>query len=374
MNNKLSHIAQQFQINTTIKKISPLSGGLINDTYLIHTAGNNPDYILQRKNNQIFTDIPAMMQNIYKVTTHLQQKIKQQQADPLHHTLTLIPTTQADLYHQDTDGQYWTLCYHIPNTITHHKAHTPQLAQAGGAAIGKFQAMLSDMTQPLTDTLPGFHNIDYRFQQWDHALKQNPANRVQHLTREIDWIESRRDQMLNYWSKVQTGKLPIRVTHNDTKISNILFDQNNNAQAVIDLDTVLNSTPLNDFGDAIRSYTNTGQEDDPILQNISVDMNIFRAYTQGYLSQAIHFLTEEELQSVAFSARYITFEQVLRFLLDYINGDTYYKIKYPEHNLIRTRAQYQLLQSLEHNYQAMRQIVEQTINPNKPTPKQQKKI
>lgn len=362
MDAKLSNIADQFEIDGIVKNIRPMSGGLINDTYIIETEGNNADYILQRKNKQVFTDVPAMMQNISKVSLHLKQKINNNGGDALREALTLTKTKVGHWYHQDSEGEYWTACYLIPDTVTHLKAYSPDLARTGGAAIGKFQAMLADMNEPLTDILPGFHNIRYRFEQWNDALKQDVAGRKKEVAKEIEWIESRRAEMLAFWAKVETGKLPMRVTHNDTKISNILFDEADNALAVIDLDTVLNSTCLNDYGDAIRSYTNTGEEDDTDLSNVSVDMDIFRAYTEGYLSEAISFLTDEELQSVAFSARYITFEQVLRFLMDYINGDTYYKTKYADHNLVRAKAQYKLLQSIEHNYEAMCAVVESCIS------------
>ena len=165
--------------------------------------------------------------------------------------------------------------------------------------------------------------------------------------------------MLDFWSKVEDGTIPTRVTHNDTKISNILFDDKGNVLCVIDLDTCMSSTSLNDFGDAIRSYTNTGAEDDRNLDNVGMSLEMFSAYTQGYLSQRKGNLTDSEIEYLAFSARYITYEQVLRFLMDYIDGDTYYKTAYPEHNLVRTRAQYKLLRSIEDQYEAMKDIVKE---------------
>ena len=178
-----------------------------------------------------------------------------------------------------------------------------------------------------------------------------------HLAGEIGWIESRRAEMLSFWSKVEDGTIPTRVTHNDTKINNILFDKQGEVLCAIDLDTVMASTSLNDFGDAIRSYANTGDEDDRDLSRIGISLEMFSAYTDGYLSQRAAQLTDTEIDHLAFSARYITFEQVLRFLMDYIDGDTYYKIKYPDHNLVRTHAQYRLLQSMEEHYGQMCRIV-----------------
>ncbi len=181
------------------------------------------------------------------------------------------------------------------------------------------------------------------------------------MAAEIQWIESRREEMLHFGELVEAGTIPTRVTHNDTKINNILFDKNGDVLCVVDLDTVLNSTVLNDFGDAIRSYTNTGLEDDENLDNVSMDIAIFEAYAKGYLSEAKQFLSPIEKEYLAFSAKYITYEQVLRFLMDYIDGDNYYKVKSAEHNLIRARAQYKLLQSIEQQYNKMEAVIKSLV-------------
>lgn len=361
MKQTLSEIAKHFRFEGEVTDVRPLGEGLINDTFIVETTGNTPNYILQRKNKQIFKDVPAMMENIYKVTNHLKKKIMTAGGDPMREALTVIPNINGTLYYQDAENEYWAACLLIDNTVTHHRADSLKLAQQGGAGIGKFQAMLADMKEPLADILPGFHNMKYRFEQWDSILAQDPVGRKKEVTKEIEWIESRRDEMLAFWTKVESGELPMRVTHNDTKISNILFDKDDNVLVVIDLDTVLNSTCLNDYGDAIRSYTNTGMEDDPNPENVSVNMDIFEAYTKGYLSEALAFLTPAEIDQVAFSAKYITFEQVLRFFMDYIDGDKYYKVKSADHNLIRTRAQYKLLQSIEENYETMCDIVQKQV-------------
>ncbi len=227
----------------------------------------------------------------------------------------------------------------------------------GGVGIGKFQSQLSDFTEPLAETIKGFHNIRWRFKQWDESLRLNRAGRVVALSREIEWIESRREGMLEFWKKVEDGIIPTRVTHNDTKISNILFNEKGEVLCVIDLDTVMNSTSLNDFGDAIRSYANTGLEDEKDLSKVNFSLEYFEAYTKGYLSQRRNTLVASELENLAFSARYITYEQVLRFLMDYIDGDTYYRIAYPEHNLVRTNAQFKLLLEMEAAYQQMCEVV-----------------
>lgn len=361
MNQSLKDVAAQFKFDGIIKDIHPVGEGLINDTFLVDTDGDAPNYILQRKNKIIFADVPAMMNNIEKVTRHLKKKIEEAGGNPMRETLTLIPTLDSKLFFQDAAGEYWAACYYIENTITHHKADSLKLAEQGGAGIGKFQAMLADMTEPLTDILPGFHNIRYRFGQWNETLTNDRAGRKAEVRKEIEWVENRRTEMLAFWQKVESGEIPVRVTHNDTKISNILFDKQDNVLCVIDLDTVLNNTCLCDYGDAIRSYANNGMEDDENTERVFLDMNIFEAYTQGYLSEAYRFLTPTEIENVAFSARYLIFEQMLRFLMDYIDGDRYYKVKNEKHNLVRARAQFKLLQSAEENYEAMCNIVNRII-------------
>ena len=361
MEETLFKISKNFAFEGTVKEIRPLGEGLINDTFLVETEGDSPNYILQRKNKNIFKDIPAMMENIYKVTSHLKEKIIAQGGNPSREALTVTPTIDGQLHFKDQEDQYWAACLRIEDTITYEHADSPALAAQGGKGIGKFQAMLADMKEPLSDILPGFHNMRFRFEQWDEVLKKDPAGRKAEVQEEINWIESRREEMLALWAKAESGEIPTRVTHNDTKISNILFDKQGNVLCVIDLDTVLSSIVLNDYGDAIRSYTNAGKEDDENLDNVYIKMDIFEGYTSGYLSETISFITPAEIDNLAFSAKYITFEQVLRFLMDYIDGDNYYKVKNEKHNLVRTHAQYKLLLSMEENYDKMCEIVNDLV-------------
>ena len=363
MESKLKNIYSQFQLEGTVLTVKPLGEGFINDTLIITTAeATAPNYILQRKNKNIFTNIPAMMDNIQRVTTHLKKKIVAAGGDPMREAMTIVPTKDGKLYYQDEQDEFWAVCVFIGDTLAYQKADSPELAYQGGKGIGKFQAMLSDFKEPLADILPGFHNIRYRFKQWDEVLAKDPVGRKDMVKEEIQWIESRREEMLHFWTLVENGTIPTRVTHNDTKINNILFDKQGNVLCVIDLDTVLSSTCLNDYGDAMRSYTNTGLEDDENLNNVSMSLDIFRGYTQGYLSETAKFLNQYEIDYLAFSAKYITYEQVLRFLMDYIDGDKYYKVKSQRHNLIRTHAQYKLLQSMEAQYDKMCAIVKEEIS------------
>ncbi len=353
-NEHLYTIAGAFAFNAPVTGIETLGAGFINDTYIVVTEGAR--YILQCKNHKVFPDVPAMMDNIERVTAHLKMKVKAAGGDPEREVMTVIPTKDGKLYYRDGEN-FWAASLFIEGSVSHDVANTHRLAYMGGKGIGKFQAMLADFEEPLAEVIKGFHNIRWRFEQWDKSLATDKANRKAEVSTEIAWIEERREQMLNFWKLVECGELPMRVTHNDTKLSNILFDENDEVLCVIDLDTVMRSTALNDFGDAIRSYTNTGAEDDTDLDRVSMDIEVFRHYTQGYLSERGATMTESEYNWLAFSALYITYEQVLRFLMDYIDGDTYYKTAYPTHNLVRTRAQYKLLQSMEQQYEAMQAIV-----------------
>ena len=279
MNQTLRTIAEKFQIDGEIAVVRPLGEGFINDTFIIETvSAKDPNYILQRKNKNIFTNIPAMMENIVRVTNHLKNKIIARGGNPRREALTVTPARDGKLYYKDDQGEYWAVCEFIDDTVAYQKADTPELAYQGGKGIGMFQAMLADFKEPLTDILPGFHNIRFRFKQWDETLAKDPVGRAAEVAEEIRWIEERREEMLAFWTLVENGTIPTRVTHNDTKINNILFDKQGNVLCVIDLDTVLSATCLNDYGDAMRSYTNTGLEDDPNLDRVSMSLDIFIAF------------------------------------------------------------------------------------------------
>lgn len=356
-------ITNRFNIKSQVIKIHRFGEGFINDTYIVRTRGDDcDDYLLQRKNENVFSDIPGMMDNIHRVTTHLKQKIREVGGDPDREALTLIPAEDGKLYVVDENGDYWTLCIWIKDHVVYEKADTPELAEAGGRGIGKFQNMLSDFHEPLVDTLPGFHDIRFRFSQWDEAMEKDREGRINSVCNEIAWIDKRREEMLKFWKLVKTGEIPGRITHNDTKISNFLFNQKGEVLCVIDLDTVQNNIVLNDFGDAIRSYANRALEDEPDLDKVQLDLTMFRSYTRGYLSEAHHFLTGTEVEQLAFAPLLITFEQTLRFLMDHIDGDRYYRIKFPGHNLVRARSQHRLLQCMEQNYGLMQQIVEDEMD------------
>ena len=290
----MDKIISKFNIEGKVTEIKALGEGFINDTLLVFVEGcEQPKYILQRKNHLVFPDVPAMMENIRKVTAHIKAKV----ADPLRETLTVIPAKDGKLYHKDEKGNFWAVCLYIPDSMSYDRADTVQLAYQGGLGLGQFHLLVSDFKEPLSEVIKGFHNIRWRFTQWDEAFKADKAGRVKDLGEEISWIESRRERMLSFWEKFENGTIPTRVTHNDTKISNFLFNKaDGSLLCAIDLDTMMSSTLLNDMGDALRSYTNTGAEDDPDLSKVSMSMPMFEAYLKGYLSKMGEHLSPSEIE------------------------------------------------------------------------------
>ena len=357
--NKLFQLASRFAVDGAIAAVKPLGEGFINDTYTVTLEGqDHPAYILQRKNHVVFPDVPAMMDNIDRVTRYIKSRVH----DPLRQTLTVVPAKDGKLFYKDGDGNFWAMTLFIDKTMSYTKADTPEIAYQGGLGLGQFHRLVDGFTEPLAEVIKGFHNIRWRFQQWDEAIARDAAGRVKDLQEEIGWIEARREKMLAFWNLYETGVIPSRVTHNDTKISNFLFNADDGSLlCAIDLDTLMTSTLLNDTGDALRSYTNTGEEDDQDLEKVSMSIRMFQAYMEGYLSMMKDKLAPSEVEYLAFSGLYITYEQVLRFLMDYIDGDTYYKTRYPEHNLVRTRAQYKLLTSMEEQLPAMNAVVQKLV-------------
>lgn len=354
----MENIVSKFALKGRISQISPLGDGFINDTYIVKTEGSGQNYILQRKNTNVFPDVPAMMDNIVAVTEHIKKKV----ADPDRETLTVVPTVDGKYYYRDEQGSYWAVCTYISDSVTYDVAESLDMVRQAGMGIGRFQSLLADFDKPLHEVIKGFHNIRWRFVQWDASLAADAAGRKSGLMDEIYFVESRREEMLDFWKLVENGTIPVRVTHNDTKLSNILFDANTGSVlCAIDLDTVMSSTSLNDVGDAIRSYANATVEDDPDYSKVYIRLDRFEAYMEGYLSERKDSLTDSEKEWLAFAPLYITYEQVLRFLMDYIDGDRYYKIKYPEHNLVRTRSQIALLRSMEDNYTQMQEIVQKLL-------------
>ena len=353
---KLKDIVSQFIDKDENVKVEPLGKGHINDSYRV--GANEKEYVLQRINHNIFKNVHELQVNIYRVTNHIRGKlIEKGVTDVERRVITLIPTHNGALYYKDINGDYWRLMIFIKDSKSYEEIN-PDLAYRAGMAFGEFQKALEDIQgEPLFETIPNFHNMENRLEAFRESVKANKAGRLDEVADLVKEIEDRADEMCKAERMHREGKLAKRINHCDTKVNNVLFDNDDQVICVVDLDTVMPGFVLSDFGDFIRTGANTGAEDDKDLDNVSVDLDIFEAYAKGYLKHAASFLTDTEIENLAYGAKLLTYMQTVRFFTDYIDGDTYYKIAYPEHNLVRTKAQFKLLQSLEENYEKMQQIV-----------------
>ncbi len=361
MERLLKSIVKHFAVKGTVTSVKPLGNGLINDTYIVRTEeADAPDYVLQRINHHIFTDVDVLMDNIAAVTGHIRSKLeKAGENDIDRKVLTFVPNTaDGKLYFFDGES-YWRMMVFIPDAET-FEAVNPESSRNAGKAFGHFQAMLVDIDKELKESIPDFHNMEFRLKQLHDAVEADPEGRVAEVKPLLDELEKRADTMCRAEQLHREGKLPKRICHCDTKVNNMMFDHQGNILCVIDLDTVMPSYIFSDYGDFLRTAANTLAEDDPDIDHVEFNMDIFRAFTEGYLSSAHGFLTPAEIENLPYAAALFPYMQAVRFLTDYINGDTYYKIKYPDHNLVRTRNQFKLLQSVEaHTPEMHRFIAEQ---------------
>ena len=353
---KLKEVVFQFIEQDDNVKIDPLGKGHINDSYKVESG--NKEYVLQRINHNIFKNVHELQNNIYRVTSHIRAKLQAKGvSDVVRRVLTLIPTHDGALYYKDSSGDYWRVTLFIKDSKSYEEINS-DLAYRAGMAFGDFQKMLEDIPgEPLFETIPNFHNMESRLEDFRESVNANRSGRLDEVADLVKEIEDRAEEMCKAERLHREGKLPKRINHCDTKVNNVLFDADDHVLSVVDLDTVMPGYVLSDFGDFIRTGANTGAEDDKNLENVSVNLDIFEAYAKGYLKHAASFLTDIEIDNLAFGAKLLTYMQTVRFFTDYIDGDTYYKIAYPEHNLVRTKSQFKLLQSLEENFDKMRQIV-----------------
>lgn len=359
--NNLADVCSNFDISGKIIDIKPFGNGLINSTFSVCILNSKSDFILQKINHQIFKDIDLLQDNIKRITDHIRLKLTQEgETDIYRKTLTLIPTKDGKLYYFDGES-YWRLTLKIEDSVTCDIVNS-QYAYYAGVSFGKFQAMLSDIPgEPLGETIPNFHNMEYRLTQFREAVKSNAANRLATVIGLVQEVEYRAYEMCKCERLFREGKLPKRINHCDTKVNNLLFDNEGNVLCVIDLDTAMSGFVTSDFGDFMRTAANTGKEDDADLSKVSFDLDIFKSYSRGYLESAKSFLTPLEIELLPFGAKLLTYMQFVRFLTDYLNGDTYYKIDYESHNLIRSVAQLKLLQSIENKYDELNSFIKALI-------------
>tara|TARA_R110002049_G_scaffold51189_3_gene144969 strand:- start:8239 stop:9330 length:1092 start_codon:yes stop_codon:yes gene_type:complete len=344
---QLKNVFGQFQHNAEYKAYKELASGHINDTYLIKTF-KKPYFVLQRINHGVFKNVPGLIENKVAVSQHIQGKLENSSKKKWERSvLAFAKTSDGASYYKDKQGNYWNLMYFIDKSVTHEIVKSEQIAYEGGKLLGKFLTLTSDFDiNKLTEVIPKFHDMTFRYSQFEEALKIASKQRLLCAKKYINIVRELKEEMHILQKLKESGELKLRVTHNDTKISNVLFNKKNKGICVIDTDTVMPGIIHYDFGDAIRTICNTAAEDETNLDLVNFNTAYYKAYTRGFLKHMKSSITALELKHLPLAAKTMIFIMALRFLTDYLNGDVYYKTKYPEHNLDRAKNQFKLLDSL----------------------------
>ena len=361
-NRQVEEAIQNFKFEGTLIDTRPYGSGHINDTYLLTfeiASMGRMKVILQRMNKQIFTKPEELMENIIGVTSYLREKIIENGGDPDRETLNLIPTVGEKPYYIDSKGDYWRSYIFITDATSYDQVEKPEDFYQSAVAFGNFQRLLSDYPAgTLHETIQGFHDTKARFQTFREAVKKDVCGRAAKVQKEIEFVLAH-EEVANIFSDLQEkGELPLRVTHNDTKLNNIMIDNcTGKGICVIDLDTVMPGLAMNDFGDSIRFGASTAAEDEQDLSKVSCSMELFEIYVKGFLEGCAGRLTPREVELLPMGAKVMTFECGMRFLTDYLEGDHYFKIHREEHNLDRWRTQFKLVEDMERKWDMMQQIV-----------------
>ncbi len=358
----IKDVVKQFCFEGELKSVNEFGSGHINKTYiaLYDCNGNEKRYVVQEINTAVFKDPEGLMENVFAVTEYLKEIIAENGGNPERETLSFIRTRDGKMYYETEEGRCFRAYVFVENSVSYDSADTPELFGKSGAAFGKFQNMLAEFpAETLNETIPNFHNTAWRFEnEFLQSIFAASNELLSECEDDIEFVTARRDDMSVLSDLLEDGKLPLRVTHNDTKLNNVMFDEDTNeCVCVIDLDTVMPGLALYDFGDSIRFGASTAAEDEQNLDNVSLDLDYFKAYVRGYLSEAGETLTQEEKHYLAFSAKLMTLECGMRFLTDYLNGNIYFKTKYDKHNLIRARNQFKLVEDIEGKLDEMNRIV-----------------
>lgn len=343
--------------------VKPFGEGHINETYAVYMPTEDGDkfaYILQRVNNNVFKDPSGVMENIFGVTEYLREVIRKEGGNPDRETLSCIKTKTGDTYYEDCDGQPWRSYHYIANSVCYQMVENKEQFYQSGKSFGHFLKQLGDYpADTLNETIPAFHNTVKRFEAFELALRRDIMNRASTCKKEIQFVLDRKNDCHVLVDQQEAHTLPLCVTHNDTKLNNILFDaETGKGLCIIDLDTIMPGLAANDFGDSIRFGAATAAEDEPNLDKMHFDIDLYETYTKGYLEETKDVLSDAEVQSLPWGARLMTFECGMRFLTDYLQGDTYFKTTYPEHNLVRARTQFRLVEEMEQQFDKMQEIAE----------------
>jgi hypothetical protein len=357
-----AELVRHFQFEGDFQQARPHGSGHINDTYAAqfeNSNGTTHRYALQWINHHVFKDPEKLMQNVVAVTDHVRRRIIAGGGDPARETLTLIPTVDGNTFYRTPDGTYWRAYTFIEGARTYEVAANLGHVYSAARAFGKFQQLVSDFSvESLHETIPDFHHTPKRFAAFCEALQQDAQNRAHSVTAEIAFVEQRAGEMSTLVNLLEQGLLPLRVTHNDTKFNNVMIDdETGEGICVIDLDTVMPGLSLYDFGDAVRSGANSAAEDEPDLSKVRMDLAVFDRLVHGYLDATRDFITPLEIDHLAFSAKLMTIECGMRFLTDHLNGDVYFKIHRPGHNLDRSRTQLKMVADMEAKAERMAEIV-----------------
>ncbi len=354
-------ITKQFAI-PEVSDPTPYGNGHINDTYYAKAVNaGDPAIILQRLNTRVFPRPDEVMSNIVRVTEFLSEKIRAADGDPKEGTLTVVKTKDGQDFYRDGDDCYRVYLF-IEDSVT-HEVPTPALLLESGRAFGRFQGMLSDFpAETLFTAIPDFHNTPVRLKSFETAVTENKAGRLGSVLPEVEKARYFARYANLIMRAMEEGTVPARVTHNDTKLNNILFHKDGTAGAVIDLDTVMPGSCLFDFGDALRFGASTAAEDERDLSRVHFDLSCFRAFAEGFLSESRNCLTEKEIALLPISALILTYECGIRFLADDLNGDTYFKVHRERHNLDRARTQLRLCEEIEEKLPEMQAIVAEILS------------
>ncbi len=353
-------IAAHFDLGGTPVRIKELTAGNINTTYRLDMGEDpsSPRYVLQRINTEAFKNPAALMENIGLVTAHIRQSYEDVGVDATRRVLHFVRTDNGTLLYTAPDGGAWRAYRYVDDVTAYDSIESPAVFREAGRGFGDFQSRLADFPAAcLSETIPGFHHTPRRYEAFLAAVQADAAGRAGDIPEDIAFFCDR-VELMGYVVSRLGGELPLRVTHNDTKLNNVLIDNaTGRALCVIDLDTVMPGSSLYDYGDAVRYGASTAAEDEPDTDKIGFDMELFRAFTDGFVSAAAQNLTPAEIRALPTGIAVITCELAMRFLTDYLNGDTYFKINYPTHNLVRARAQMKLLCEIEKRMEEMNQYV-----------------
>lgn len=358
----INDVLNKFNFDGQLIECKPFGSGHINKTYIAkyqQADGTIKQYVVQQLNSSVFKNIGSLMDNVFAVTSFLRNRIEECGGDSERETLHYINTIDGDKYYFDGNSYYRSYVF-VDNSISYDSVDDAEIFKSSGAAFGRFQRYLADFpAETLTETIPNFHDTKWRYDnEFLVAVDNNLSSRKANCLDEIQFVMDRKDDTCVLVDLIKQGELPLRVTHNDTKLNNVIFDEiTNQGLCVIDLDTVMPGLALYDFGDSIRFGANTACEDEQDLDKVSINLDFFKAYAQGFLSEAGQSFNKCEIDNLAFASKLMTLECGMRFLTDYLNGDTYFNTAYPEHNLYRAKNQFKLVLDMEEKMPQMKQII-----------------